>query len=757
MMFRRDIKKEKIHWEDILHQFPANVYWKDPFGEYLGCNLDFAHWVGMHSIKDIIGKTDYELPWDKKTFAEMIDSDKTVLKRKKRIVIEKFNRYVMKMPLTNVNGEVIGIFGLSFDASQYKSDLEREWRTLDEIIAVMPGHVYWKDRHYILHGGNALQAQDAGFASRKMLIGKTAYDLLTPDQTIEEKKAQAALIHSYDEEVIRHDKTLTIEERVILPDKSIATYLSKRAPLHDEYGNVTGLVGISFDISDRKKVEEDLLIAKEQAEAANRAKTEFLENMRHDIRTPLTGIVGFARLIQQEAVSEKTKCYADQLVAATTALLDFQNEILDAIKITTGVTSIDHQDFYLKNIAEKVIALIKPKAIIKGLKIVVSYEENLPLVVRGDSKRLFRILLELMINALKFTAAGQIQVNLMTEKQSSHHFILRCVISDTGIGIAPENQEEIFMRFQRLSPSSDGVYEGTGLGLTIVKQFIEDLKGTIYLNSLPGKGATFICLIPMQMGSADHVNQPTQEISPTVLSTHHQPVSILLVEDHEMTSTVTKLLLEEIVCQVDVATDAKHTLRQCQHKKYDLIFMDLGLPDKNGFFVAKDIREHAASMNQKTPIIALTAHIEADNQHHYATYCMNAIFQKPLLKSTAIQILNDYVLLEKSAMPAIDLKLGAKRIHQNEQSAKEMLRLLLKNIDSDVAQMTAAYSEKNWEALRASLHKILGGLSYCGAPDLEQACLQLQTNIKNNNFDNVESLFKKLAQEVENLKTSFSI
>src|SRR3990167_1802806 len=463
-MFSRKKRKAHIHWENIFSQLPASVYWKNEFGTYLGCNLDFAESLGLTSENDITGKIDAELPWDKKSLAEMIDTDQTVLRRKKRIVIEKFNRYTMKMPLKNRKNKVVGIFGISFDVSKYKGDLEHEWRTLDEIIAVMPGHVYWKDRNCLLRGGNELQAKDAGFASRKMLIGKTSYELLASHQSDTEKKAQAELIKNFDEKVIQNDTSLTIEESIVRSDKSIATYLSKRTPLHDEHDNVTGLVGISFDITHRKKAEEDLLIAKEQAEAANRAKTEFLENIRHDIRTPLTGIIGFARLIQQEAVSEKTKNYADQLVAATTASLDFQNEILDAIKVSTGVIPIGDQAFDLKKVAEKVIALIKPKAIIKGLKIILTYNENLPNAVRGDAKRLFRILLELVTNALKFTAKGEIHVALISENISEQNFLLRCVIADTGLGIALENQHDVFLRFKRLSPSSDGVYEGTGLG-----------------------------------------------------------------------------------------------------------------------------------------------------------------------------------------------------------------------------------------------------------------------------------------------------
>ncbi|OGT43741.1 MAG: hypothetical protein A3F13_08360 [Gammaproteobacteria bacterium RIFCSPHIGHO2_12_FULL_40_19] len=737
-------------WENIITGLPISVYWKDKHGRYLGCNLQYAEYVGVSSIEEIIGKLESDLPWEKRKARELMELDKSVMNLKKAIIIEKLECYSVKMPLKNRDGIVVGIFGFLLDIEKHKGEITRELRLLDEIIAMMPGHVYWKDRNCVLQGCNDLQAKDSGLSSRKMIVGKTAYDLLLQDQSEEEKQHQAAITNSYDEEVMKCDKTMTFEEHVVLSDKSIATFLSQKTPLHDEYGNVAGLVGISFDITDRKKTEEFLKFAKEQAEAANRSKIEFLENMRHDIRTPLTGIIGFAQLIQKEASNPLVKEYADNLVMATTALLDFQNEILDAIKVSQGDIPVLQQNFSLKEITKKVLDLVRPKAILKKLPLYFYYDEQLPEFFYGDSKRLFRILLELMTNALKFTAKGHIHLKLSFSEKNGALMTLRCEVIDTGIGIPDDKKEDIFIRFQRLSPSSDGIYEGTGLGLTTVKQFIEELGGKISVDSVINQGTTFACFIPLHSATETTENE---KINTPEIPRHYKTCHVLLVEDHVMTATVTKLMLLELDCIVDVAANAKLALMNTQKETYDLILMDLGLPDCNGFALTQKIRSQYAKINQKPIIIALTAHKEEESEKLCLTSGMDAIFQKPLLKSTAINLLNFYFSDNTMKTPIIDLPLGAKRVNQDEAAAKSMLQLLLRHIDEDQHHIQTAFHKNDWARLRDVTHKLLGGLAYCGAPRLELAGVELQNALKIGNKSDIAICTQRLLTEIQRLKT----
>jgi len=510
------------------------------------------------------------------------------------------------------------------------------------------------------------------------------------------------------------------------------------------------IIKVSADISAQKKSEESLHLAKKQAEAANRAKTEFLENMRHDIRTPLTGIIGFARLIQQDAISERTKNYADNLVLATTALLDFQNEILDEIKISTGAEPVTQDVFHLKKLVEKVLNLVRPKAIVKKITLDFTTEETIPECVRGDSKRLFRVFLELTTNALKFTHVGKINIHLSTTKTITDQFILCCKITDTGIGIQEDKKDAIFTRFHRLSPASEGVYEGTGLGLTIVKKYIKDMSGKIGVDSVVGHGTTFTCHIPLSVAAQPVLEK--MELSNFAEKKLAENKRILLVEDHSMTATVTQIMLQEVGCIVDIASDAKSALENFNKQPYDLIFLDLGLPDCNGFELAKKMRHLENDRTHQTPLIALTAHREEDNECRCRASGMNAIFQKPLLKLTAITILNEYLSDDSIHKKIIDLKWGAQRIGKTETDAKDMLDLLLKNNDEDQKNIEQMLNQQDWKKLHEANHKLIGGLSYCGAPCLESACQELQNALKNNDEKNIVCCARRVLFEMTRLK-----
>ena len=504
---------------------------------------------------------------------------------------------------------------------------------------------------------------------------------------------------------------------------------------------------VSTDISNTKKSEEALLFAKKQAVKADQAKTEFLENMRHDIRTPLTGIIGFSQLIQAEAINPRVKDYADNLVLATTALLDFQNEILEAIKITASPGVLSEETFHLRQLAEKVMNLVRPKAIIKKLALELKVDPHLPEWVYGDAKRLFRIFLELITNALKFTAVGKIQIYLSADKIEHNHFTLLTEISDTGIGISDDKKEDVFIRLHRLSPSSDGVYEGTGLGLAIVKKYVKEMNGKISLKSDLGKGTTFICSLPLEIKEMVLSENYSVNQEESVIPLYHH-VRILLVEDHVMTATVTQLMLQEIQCDVEVASDAKMTLEKFDQQSYDFVLMDLGLPDSNGYALAKKIREQ----NAMIPIVVLTAHHDVENESRCLSSGVNAVFQKPLLKSAAIKLLNRYFSEDKMKAPIIDLKLGANRIHKNESEARVMLDLLLKHIESDEDHIRSALDKQDYNQLHDVNHKLLGGLAYCGAPRLEHACIQLQNALKKGSISLSYDCARAVLAEIQLLK-----
>ena len=366
----------------------------------------------------------------------------------------------------------------------------------ETIIGCMPGNVYWLDKNARMLGCNNNVLEMFGLNSSKEIKGLTFEEMGKIGQWSPETTQSLKTDFL---EVIRTGKAKVNIEYPPIPhsDGRILYFLSGRVPLFDDSGFVVGIVGISIDITDRKKLEE-FKIAKEAAELANNAKTEFLENMRHDIRMPLSGIIGFAELLRNERDSDKIGNYTTKLLAASTELLNFLNEILESIHIASGEIPLVHRQFNLKDIFESLNNLYQPKAHAKQLTLEFHFDEKISPYLLGDPTRIYRIILELLGNALKFTQQGQVNIYAKLAKKNNQNTIIQIEVEDTGPGILPENQHEIFVRFKRFTPSSRGIYQGSGLGLSIVKQFIEDLQGEIYYDTKNTTGAKFVCLIPLK-------------------------------------------------------------------------------------------------------------------------------------------------------------------------------------------------------------------------------------------------------------------
>lgn len=296
----KDSPKYGLDHSDILKNIPAHVYWKDINGNFLGCNDQQAKTLGLSSEKEIIGKTDFDFCSDQD--AKFIrDVDRKVIEEKKSVLIEEpiYNNKIgktvyylsRKSPLFNQHHEVIGIIGISVDISSKALELKeliykknQSEIALNTIISLLPGHVYWKNKEGVFLGCNKSQAKSVGYNSPEDLIGKTAYDTLPEDQ--------AKAITEADNKVMKAGNPISLEEVSDSAQGKTLIYLSKKVPLRNNNKEIIGILGVSFDITDRKKLEEELKISKEKAEVASTAKSEFIANMSHDIRTPITGMIG---------------------------------------------------------------------------------------------------------------------------------------------------------------------------------------------------------------------------------------------------------------------------------------------------------------------------------------------------------------------------------------------------------------------------------------------------------------------------------
>lgn len=361
----------------------------------------------------------------------------------------------------------------------------------EEMLALMPGHVYWKDKHGVLQGCNNALAKTLGLSSRYEIIGKNDYDIAS--------EAEADAIRAKDFKVLESGIGQTDEEVFTLPSGEKAIYLTERTPVIGAKNEVIGLIGISFDITDRKRAQEEintLRIAKEAAEAANHAKTEFLNNMRHDLRTPFIGILGFAGVLEADEVDLQKKENLSYIVQSAKTLLNYLNEILEFIHVDNGQLPILEKPFNLHEILREVINMFLPASEVKGIALTLSQDTSLPKYVIGDKSRTQKILINLVSNSIKFTKQGHVSIEANMIKEDNNRIIIAFTISDTGIGIPEDKQNIVFEQFNRLTSAYSGIYPGKGLGLRMVKQLLDEIGGETHLTSEVGKGTVFKILVP---------------------------------------------------------------------------------------------------------------------------------------------------------------------------------------------------------------------------------------------------------------------
>jgi PAS domain S-box-containing protein len=645
------------------------------------------------------------------------------------------------------------------------------------ILLHTTGNLYWKDTQGRYLGCNLEFAKAAGLESPQEIVGKSDRDLLL-DTLGEEGINKVAEVDQY---VLNHGAEKISEEVGIDKTGNKAYYLTKKIPLRDEEGNIIGLVGNSLNITERKRQEEELRKEKERAEAANKAKTEFLENMRHDIRTPLTGIVGFAEIIKNEVADPKIKEYTDNLVASSHALLDLLNGVLEAISVSSDEVPLLRKKFQLKEKLNNIILLNQAKAHQKNLELSFDYDPAIPAYLIGDVTRLHRVALELVNNALNFTNKGSVRLSVRLAKDTEDDVVIRMVVEDTGIGIESEKQQDIYVQFKRLTPSYEGIYKGFGLGLSIVKQFVDDLQGELYVDSQVGVGSKFIVIVKLRKSLLDEsfgseevaslnneaVSTSAVEVTPVTKidsqpSASHKQSRILVVEDNSIAARVVVGMLSSLDCQVDVAEKGKLAVQMAEENHYDLIFMDIGLPDIDGYEVTKRIR--LSELNKKhVPIIALTAHMDEDNKQHCIGIGMNAVLTKPLAREKAEDILNSFIPYRKdqlkSAMvsateeeavaelPVFDFE-QVKNQFGNEKSALEMVTMFVDSLPQEAEQIQAAYDKKDWHSVQLLTHRLKGGVSYCGASRLGEICLKLESAIKEEQSELWEELYQQLLNEI---------
>lgn len=476
---------------------------------------------------------------------------------------------------------------------------------------------------------------------------------LHPDDALHHRKTGP--IEQMAERVAQLGHRARFEEnyRIIRPDGEIRWIIDRGFPIFDNKGICRGVTGVAVDITKEKKAEEELRKAKLLAEAANIAKTQFIQNMQHDIITPASGIWAVLTDLVEEEESLHKKEKLILLRNSAKQLLNICKDVIDFDRIERGETPFINTTLDIKILAANVIALNQPAALKKKLQLSLTADNNIPDFIQADEHRISRILINLIGNAIKFTNQGNITLSIKRVKENDRgkHIMLQFIIKDTGIGIPEDKKSTLYEKFNRLIPSNQGKYTGSGLGLRIVKQFVDELGGSIEVDSEINKGTTFYVSIPFTISTKEQKKNtskhdkarlsisPKQQTDKTSCVAH--PL-VLVIEDDSLSCLALKTFLSAISCEVKITHTIQSAKEVLDRVQFNIVLSDIGLPDGSGMELIRHVKSDKQSLNYSTPFIAITAHADKEHIHEAAIAGFNEMITKPLQKDHLKMMIDRY-------------------------------------------------------------------------------------------------------------------
>ncbi|MBL8259190.1 MAG: response regulator [Candidatus Competibacteraceae bacterium] len=516
-----------------------------------------------------------------------------------------------------------------------KQRLAREHALLRSLIDSIPDLISYKDPDGVYLGCNAAFAASLQREERA-IVGKNDLELFP--------RSSALAFRAIDRQVLTSGQPRRDEEWLDHADGRRTVIETLKTPYLDPSGHTLGLIGISRDIEQHKQLEQALANAKFEAEAANRAKSEFLATMSHEIRTPLNGVLGMTELLLVTDLDPQQRRFADMVLHSGRNLLEIINDILDFSKIEAGKLTLELVDFDLDRLLSELLDSFAERAQAQQLALERIAPAALPARWRGDPGRLRQVLTNLLGNAIKFTAQGRIAVRIELESMTERMGQLLFQVSDTGIGIAADAQPHVFDAFAQAHDAVTRQYGGTGLGLAICKQLVALMGGEIGLDSTPGQGSTFW----FRIGLARPAEAGERRTSP-VLPAARFDARVLVAEDNPVNQEVARAMLELLGCRADIVADGREAVDATARQRYDLVLMDCQMPVLDGFAATTEIRERERGGGARLPIIALTANVVKGFREQCLEVGMDAYMSKPFDQAQLATLLAQFLRLAETS------------------------------------------------------------------------------------------------------------
>jgi len=536
-------------------------------------------------------------------------------------------------PLYDEDGNIIGMVGISKDSTERKLAEKALTETQEKLKSVLK-HVpfaFWSvglDRKFIFREGIGIQAMNMKGSE---MVGKSIVEIYKDYPHVLEAMDRAFL-----------GETLEME-----------TWIGERfynvtfAPIIERDGTVKSVSGITFDMTDRKKSENeknDLLVREKSAVEASRLKSEFLANMSHEIRTPINGVLGMASLLMDTPLNQEQKEYADAILRSGDQLLTVINDILDFSKIEADKLDIEEISFNIHEVIHHTIKSFRILAQKKGIEVKSNLGNAVHQFVIGDPGRFIQIVNNLLNNAIKFTASGEVNVCVFTNAVDKNHVELKVEVKDTGVGIPKEVVEKLFQAFTQADSSTSRKFGGTGLGLSIAKNIVERMGGKIGVESEEGKGSTFWFTVTFKAGIPG-ISAPTTQIDSSYISA--KPARILVADDVQVNQIITVKMLEKMGHKAMAVANGKEVLDALKTFQFDLILMDCQMPEMDGYEATRLIRQNENNGPRMT-ILAMTANAMKGDEEECIRAGMDGYIAKPISAKNLSAVVNHWLKLKAS-------------------------------------------------------------------------------------------------------------
>jgi PAS domain S-box-containing protein len=607
-MAEEALKENQLLLQRVIDTAPLNIIYLDNQYQYQMVNEQYCRSMGYSKEKLLGSNIKSVLPEDqfqnvKEKFEDIIESKRTLTFEYDMIISDKKKYFYAAMsPHFSSSNEFLGMVNIGFDITPIK-EAQEALRISEERFRKLTQSA--KDAIIIIdnHGKVTFWNEGAekifGFTSDEA-INKDVHEMITPEHYLDDfRHGFSAFQESGSGPVVGILQELTAKR------KDGSTFEAELSIASVQVKNNWHAIGIARDISERKLLENDLKIAKENAEAANKAKSEFLANMSHEIRTPMNAIIGFSELLLEKIENHQQRTFAEAISTSGSNLLNIINDILDLSKIEAGKVDLQYSTVDPQKLLNDIEKIFTLKVKEKGINYICIIDDDIPRSLVLDEIRLRQILVNLVGNAIKFTDSGYVKLTMekgMVHNEDSIDLLIR--VEDTGIGIADKDQKLIFESFRQQSSPNTKKYEGTGLGLAITKRLVEMMGGSISLQSEIGEGSVFTVELK-NIAIADTEHDSSQHHEEFDDSIKFVNTKILLVDDIALNRELVKEYLLDRVEQIIEAENGQEAIEKANDSKPDLILMDMKMPVMDGYEATRKIKSNPVTAN--IPIIALTA------------------------------------------------------------------------------------------------------------------------------------------------------